>query len=186
MPDEIAMLEQQIASLKKKRTELLRKAAAQPVENYRLKRPDGASVALADLFGDKRDLLLIHNMGRGCAYCTLWADGFNSHYPYYADRAAFVLASPDEPATLTEFSASRGWRFPTVSIHGSTIAKDLGFEPEPGKFWPGVSALRKDDNGSIRRSGMSHFGPGDDFCPVWPMFDLLEEGPNDWAPRYNK
>ena len=28
------------------------------------------------------------------------------------------------------------------------------------------------------------FGPDDDFCNVWHLFDLLPEGSNGWAPKY--
>lgn len=31
--------------------------------------------------------------------------------------------------------------------------------------------------------GRAAFGPGDDFCAVWPLFDLLEGGVDGWAPR---
>ena len=36
-------------------------------------------------------------MGRGCSYCTLWADGFNGLRHHFEDRAAFVVVSPDTP-----------------------------------------------------------------------------------------
>ena len=42
----------------------------------------------------KRDLIVIHNMGASCPYCTLWADGFNGIYDHLADRAAFVALQP--------------------------------------------------------------------------------------------
>ena len=40
---------------------------------------------------------------------------------------------------------------------------------------PGVSTLRKNDDGSIERIGVSMFGPGDNFCSVWHFFGLLEK-----------
>ena len=46
------------------------------VQDYVLDGWDGP-VRLSELFGDKRDLILIHNMGKGCPSCTMWADGFN-------------------------------------------------------------------------------------------------------------
>jgi len=27
-------------------------------------------------------------------------------------------------------------------------------------------------------------GPGDDFCSVWHLFNLLPEGPDGWEPQY--
>jgi hypothetical protein len=53
--------------------------------------------------------------------------------------------------------------------------------PEPVKDWPGVSALRKTEGGAIERTGRTRFGPGDDFCALWPLFDLLEGGAGNLA-----
>lgn len=183
--DDLKQIDEEIARLKKQRTAMLRESAQMIVENYTLRRTDGSEARLSDLFGNKRDMLLVHNMGRSCPYCTLWADGFNGVAHHLQNRAAFVLSTPDEPGVAREFSESRDWRYPVVSIAGTTLAQDLGFSPEPGKYMPGVSALRKDDQGTIRRTGMSFFGPGDDFCPVWPLFDLLKDGDNGWEPKYS-
>ncbi len=153
------------------------------IEDYTLQNSDGI-IKLSALFGDKPDLLLIHNMGKRCSYCTLWADGFIGLYPHLSDRAAFVLTSPDDVATQIEFATSRDWPFPLASVKDSPLPKDLGFEPEPGKHWPGFSALHRQEDGTIIRTGRTHFGPGDDFCAVWPMLDLLKDGPNGWEPKY--
>ena len=183
--DEIMALEQQIMELKQRRTKLRREAQPEPVQDYELKRPDGSSVMLSDLFGDKDEMLLVHNMGTSCSYCTLWADGMNGRTEHRNGRAAVVVALPDDPSTLKEFSEGRGWRYTTASIEGSTLAHDLGFYmnkgEEPG-YWPGVSALKKTADGIVR-TGRSFFGPGDDFCAIWPLMDLLPE--KDWAPKYS-
>ena len=34
----------------------------------------------------KDDLVVIHNMGASCAYCTLWGDGFNGVYEHLANK----------------------------------------------------------------------------------------------------
>jgi len=120
-------------------------------------------------------------MGRGCRYCTLWADGFNGVYPHLADRASFVVCSPDPVATQKEFAAGRGRRFPMVSARESTLIQDMGFRNE--KSWmPGVSTFRREPTGGIARVAQATFGPGDPFCSVWHLFDLLDEGANDWSP----
>jgi len=49
---------------------------------------DFESVALSSLFGDHRDIIVVHNMGQSCRYCTMWADRFNGLYPYLANRSA--------------------------------------------------------------------------------------------------
>ncbi|HEY4822831.1 MAG TPA: hypothetical protein VIH83_04000 [Candidatus Bathyarchaeia archaeon] len=47
------------------------------VREYVLTDSEGGKAALSTLFGKKDDLILVHNMGRSCPYCTMWADGFN-------------------------------------------------------------------------------------------------------------
>lgn len=179
----VEALEKQIGELKQELT-AARKALRHPVKDYELTRPDGSKVTLSALFGDRDELLVVHNMGRSCPYCTLWADGFVGHYRHYNDRCAFALCSADAPEVAGEFAASRGWNFPVVTAAGSAFTSDMGFWNEKDGFWPGVSAFFKAADGTIYRTGWASYGPGDDFCPVWPMFDLLERGPNDWDPKY--
>lgn len=38
-------------------------------------RTSGGEATLSGLFAGRERLLVIHNMGQGCRYCTLWADG---------------------------------------------------------------------------------------------------------------
>jgi len=67
----------------------------EPVANgYTFTRTEGTTASLADLFLDHHDLLVIHNMGRQCAYCTMWADAFIGLTRHITRRAALVLASP--------------------------------------------------------------------------------------------
>ena len=134
---------------------------------------------------EKEDLILIHNMGKKCAYCTLWADGFNGVRQHLQDRAGFVVISPDEPATIKEFAASRGWRFNILSSRGSSFTKDMGFENEKGEPMPGVSAFQKNGQGKVLRVSRAGFGPGDDYCAVWHLFDLLADGSNGWRPKFS-
>lgn len=183
MDETIQKLEQEYRHAAQRLSEALRQAPPEPVRGYRLKSGDGETT-LSGLFGGRDELLVIHNMGRKCSYCTLWADGFNGQAEHFMDRSAFVVVSPDEPDVQREFAAGRGWRFPMASCAGSSFAKDLGFEPEPGKFWPGASAFRKNPDGSIVRTGRTIFGPGDLYCPIWHLMDLLPDRRGDWAPKY--
>ncbi|MEX2217728.1 MAG: DUF899 family protein [Phycisphaerales bacterium] len=185
MNSEVESLQRKIVELRKQVVEARRRVPPTAIADYELKDAAGSPVRLSDLFGAKPDLMVIHNMGRRCPYCTLWADGLNGVAEHLADRAAFVLTSPDDPRTMREFAASRGWRFRTVSIQGTTFANDLGFEPEPGKFWPGVSTFRKEADGTIARIAHDHFGPGDDYCAVWHLLELLQGGPSGWEPKYS-
>ena len=139
-------------------------------------------VRLSELFGPKRDLFLIHNMGKSCPACTMWADGFNGVYPHLADRGAFVVSSPDPPAVQKTFAEGRGWRFPMVSHQGTRFAADMGYTSQAGGFMPGISVFRR-DGPRILRVADSRFDQGDDFCPVWHILDLLPEGAAGWGPK---
>ena len=182
---EIASLERELIELKKKLSDARRRYEPHAVKDYTFKDLGGQSRSLTDLFAGKQDLVLIHNMGKGCVYCTLWADGFTGFTNHLKDRAGFVLVTPDAPEVAAQFARERGWNFPVVSSHGTTFKHDMGFEPNPGKTMPGVQTFRKDDDGAIRCVGSASFGPGDDFCSVWHLFDLLEGGTGDWSPKYD-
>ena len=107
-------------------------------------------------------------MGRGCRYCTLWADGFNGVYPHLADRAAFVVCSPDPVETQRELATGRGWRFPMVSRRESSFTQDMGFRTEEG-WMPGASTFHREPTGGIVRVAKTPFGPFD-YCSIWHLF----------------
>ena len=179
----IQSLETQIGTLQKELSEARRAAQPVPVEEYRLMNPDGSEVLLSALFGEHKDLLVIHNMGKHCRYCTLWADGFVSLAAHLESRTAFVLCSADAPNDLRDFAASRNWPFRTVSGVHSDFAHDMGFASPKGDPQPGVSAFHRTPDGTITRTGYAYFGPGDAFCSVWPFFDLLANGADGWEPQ---
>lgn len=181
MAESIDDLTRRIQELKEALSEARREQAPEPIADHELRGEDGAPVRLSELFGDRDDLLLIHNMGTGCDYCTMWADGLNGMLPYLEDRSSVVLVSPDEPATQRAFADERGWRFRLASAAGTSFIDDLGFEVDGGAQ-PGVSALHRQPDGAIVRTGRDVFGPGDDYCPPWRLFDLLHGGPGDWGP----
>lgn len=173
----------ELMELKKRIGELRQQMPAEAVEDYQLLGMGGRQTRLSDLFGEHDDLIVVHNMGKGCSYCTLWADGFVGLLPHLENRAAFVISSPDDPETQQAFAESRGWRFPMVSVKESAFARDMGFMKGEGEYWPGYSTFHREADGRIVRVGKDFFGPGDDYCALWPMFDLLSDGPNGWQPR---
>ena len=178
----LAEYRRQIAELRDKMRDT--RAAAEPEEvvDYVFTNASG-SVRLSELFGDKADLIVIHNMGSSCPYCTLWADGFNGIYDHLANRAAFVVSSPDTPDHQERFAANRGWRFPMVSHSGTSFAADLGYRTADGGWRPGVSVFRRDAS-RILRFADTGFCPGDDFCALWHIFDMLPDGAGDWQAKF--
>jgi len=123
-------------------------------------------------------------MGRTCPNCTMWADGFNGVLSHLENRAAFVVTSPDDPATQAAFAASRGWRFRMVSHCGTDFAEKMGYRSERGGWLPGISVFRKEGNRILRVSDQQ-LGPGDDFCSVWHFFDMMPEGWAGWRAKFS-
>jgi predicted dithiol-disulfide oxidoreductase (DUF899 family) len=174
--------EERLVKQHKKLAKLKRKLPRKPVEDYTFATLNGP-VKLSALFGGKKDLIVVHNMGAACSYCTMWADGFNGVYPHLADRAAFVVVSPDSPAAQKKFAAGRGWRFPLVSGGKSNFSEDLGFKEGKDQWWPGVSTFQL-ARGKIHHVASAGFGPFDPFCGVWHFFALLGDGVDNWQPKY--
>lgn len=168
-------IQEEINEGRKKYIKLVSKLAKMDVDDYTLKDRDGKDVKLSEIFGDKENLVLIHNMGKSCSYCTLWADGFSGVTYFMEKKAAFALVSPDAPEVQKEFADSRGWKFKMYSGAGTTFIKDMGFYTEAGSYWPGVSVFHKDSSGKITRISQDFFGPGDFYSSPWHFFDLLPQ-----------
>ena len=130
---EIAELERQIADLTAKLNELRRQAPGRPVPNYRFATLSG-EVTLLDLFAGRDKLLAIHNMGQGCRYCTLWADGFNGLLGHLEDAMAVVLLSKDAPAVQRDFANSRNWRFRLASHGGGDYIREQTVMKMPRQY----------------------------------------------------
>jgi predicted dithiol-disulfide oxidoreductase (DUF899 family) len=179
---EIAKAEQALMRQIKQVAALRLKAPAEAVANAVFEGKGGTSVHLSDLFGNRDELLLVHNMGRGCAYCTFWADGFNGMLPHLENRAAFAVATPDTVDKQVEFAKSRGWDFTMVRDPGGQFSAAMGYG-EGGGIYPGCSAFRRRKDGTIERIASTPFGPGDLYNPAYHLFALLPGGSKDWVAK---
>ena len=177
-----------LESAKQRFVELRRQLPVEPVDDYELKGPSG-TVKLSEMFGEKSDLILIHNMGSGCPYCTMWADGFNGVLHHLEGRAAFAVVSPNSTEVQQDMRRKRGWRFRMYSAEGSSFIRDMGFGSDSEHYgsdaMPGVSVFHRSADGAISRVSRDYFGPGDLYCGVWHLFDLLQDGPGNWEPRFD-
>lgn len=169
---------------RKKLLKLRKSRPKELIQDYEFVAHDGSKQKLSELFGDKEELILVHNMGSSCSHCTLWADGFNGLVPHLEDRAAFVVESADASEHQKEFYDSRAWRFHMVSSQGTDFKKDLGFMDRKKGPMPGVSVFTK-KNGKIHRVAKDGFGDGDDYCVAWHFFDLLPRGAKGWMPKFS-
>jgi len=182
-PSRIKEIEAQIEALTDELWNLRKDQPGTPVaEDYEFVRSDGTPTHLSDLFGDLDHLLIIHNMGESCRYCSLWADGFVAVAPLIKEVASFVLVNGDSPETQREVAEGRGWNFLMVSDHEATFTRDIEMLTEQGR-WPGVTAFFKQPDGTILRMNQAVFGPGDAFSPIWHFLSLRKGGINGWEPR---
>jgi len=182
MNDTIRNLESQIEALKKQLADARQHAEPEVLADFTFETTNGPT-RLSKLFGDQDDLLVVHNMGKSCSYCTLWADGFSGYLRHIQERAAFVVVSPDEPDMQAKLAAARGWTFRMVQDATREFSTAMGTWNEADGWWPAVSGFHRNPDGTIVRTGYAVFGPGDDFCLVWPMFELLREGHKGWEPH---
>lgn len=183
--DRLASLENEIMEKTREAHELRRRLPPEPVDDYALVGSSGP-IRLSRLFGGRQDLLVVHNMGKSCPYCTLWADGLNGMVEHIESRTPFVVVSPDPPEVQKAFAESRGWRFRMLSDGGSGFTEAMGFVKEENgkrKWWPGFSTFRKRDDGSLVRVAHGYFGPGDLYCSVWHLFEHLDGGTGSWQPK---
>lgn len=182
MNDEIRKLESEIMKLHGRLAELRKLEQGREVPNYTFDTFEGR-VSLTDLFGDQDRLLMIHNMGQGCRYCTLWADGLNGLLPHLESAMAVALASKDSPETQRRFAASRGWRFRLVSHGGGDyIREQTVLEGESNM--PGAVVYERQGEGILRRNACI-FGGGDSYCAMWPLLGLAGLTEDDWTPQYS-
>ncbi len=183
----IARAQEELNEARRRLVKLRRQLPPEPVRDYVLKNASGPE-RLSEMFGDKDDLILVHNMGEGCSNCTMWADEFNGVCHHLQSRVAFVVVSPDSPSVQGDFARKRGWRFPMYSAEGTTFFRDMGFQWDEEEFLsgyqPGVSVFRKKEDGTLVRVAKDFFGPGDLYCGVWHLFDLLPDGAAGWDPLF--
>ena len=91
---EISKLENQIFELTAELNKLRKSNSGDEVHNYTFATISG-DTDLLSMFGDKKQLLLIHNMGQVCRYCTLWADGFNGFLKHLESVMSVVMVSKE-------------------------------------------------------------------------------------------
>ncbi len=179
---ELQKAEKELFELTNKVAKLRRESKPIEVKNYTFQDTDG-EVSLLRLFGDKDVLFLIHNMGQGCRYCTLWADGFNGFVQHVESQYSFAMVSKDSPQIQRQISNSRGWRFKMASHGGAEYIKEqtvsVGENNTPGI----VCYIKKDDQ--IFRKNSASFGPGDEFCSQWNILSLAGVSTEEWTPQFN-
>ncbi len=178
---DITDLEKQIAELTMTLNKERGKLTPAPVPNYLFQTLEG-EISLLGLFGGRERLLAIHNMGQGCRYCTLWADGFNGLLPHLESVMSVVLLSRDPPELQRDFAGSRNWRFRLASHGGGDYIREQTVMSGVDNM-PGVVVYTRSDE-RVFRSGSAVFGPGDLYCPMWNLLGLAGLGDDPWTPQF--
>ena len=131
-------------------------------------RTQAGDTTLLELLGDLDRLLAIHNMGQGCRYCTLWADGFNGFLPHLESVMSVVLVSKDDPDTQRRFANARGWRFRLASHGGGNYIKDQTCSEGPDNAPGAVVYERGGDLAEfrVRRCHRQTSEASGSYCPL--------------------
>lgn len=169
-------VEERINELILQLNELRRKAEPVEVEDYKFRTSEGET-SLSELFGDDSQLLVIHNMGKRCTYCMLYADGIHGFLPHLESNLGVVLVTGEEPEVQAKFAASRGWKFRLASH------KELPYGEVADENAAGAVVYEKKE-GKIFMKNECGFFQDDLYGAVWSFLGLAGISPDDWSPEY--
>lgn len=176
-------LEYKIYELSKQLNELRKSTPGTEVPDYTFENSEG-SINLSTLFGRNEKLLVIHNMGQACRYCTLWGDGINAFLPHLESAMSVVMVSKDTPDQQRVFANSRGWRMRMASHAGGDYMREHVAVEGMGSNEPGAACYQKHGD-KILKTNTSIFGPNDLYCPMWHFLGMAGIPHNEWTPQYN-
>ncbi len=176
-------------------------------KDYAFEGPDG-SESLADLFGDRSQLIVYHFMfapdwTEGCKSCSLIADHYEPAIIHLNQRdVSMVTVSRAPLAILEAFKKRMGWNFKWVSSHDSDFNWDykVSFTPEamekkemdynyrrgffPSTEAPGISVFVKNEAGEIFHSYSSFARGLDIFLGVYNLLDMVPKGRDETELTY--
>lgn len=200
------------------REELARERRALPwmkvEKDYVFDAPDG-KVTLGDLFDGKGQLIVQHFMfgpdwNEGCPSCSFWTDNFNGIDVHLAHRdTAFVLVSRGPIDRLEAYRNRMGWNLRWVSSLGNDFNFDfaVSFPPDEqapaynfgtikphGQEGPGLSAFRRDDDGTIYRTYSTYARGLDPMNGAYQLLDITSKGRDEdglsftmaWVRRHDR
>ncbi len=174
---------------------------------YAFDGPNGKET-LADLFGNKNQLIVYHFMlgpdwEEGCPSCSLLADHFDGAAIHLAQRdVAFVVVSRAPLPQIEAFKRRMGWHFKWVSSFGSDFNYDYQVSASPqekaaGKVMynyeltefpseerPGASVFYKNAAGEVFHT-YSAYGRGlDILIGAYNLLDIAPKGRDEEGLTY--
>ena len=165
--------EKELTRMRDELSQARRELPWERVEKRYVFQTESGDKALAELFGDKRQLVVYHFMfgpdwQQGCPSCSFWADNFNGITEHLAHRdVSFTAISRAPLPKLQSYAKRLGWTFPWVSSSETDFNFDYGvsfrpeeraagkatynYEPTKGAFEEreGISAFYKDGSGAV-------------------------------------
>jgi len=167
-------------------------------KNYVFEGPYGPET-LADLFADRRQLIIYHFMfgpdwEEGCKSCSFLADHFDATRVHLAHRdVTFAVVSRAPMPRIQAFQKRMGWRFHWVSAFATDFQRDYGvnFTKEElagevnynyGKRRfgleeaPGLSVFYKDETGAIFHTYSAYARGLDPLVGTYRFLDLAPKG----------
>ena len=161
---------------------------------------DAGPKTLAELFGDKQQLVVYHFMfgptwDQGCKSCSFWADNFNGIVTHLEHRdVSFTAISRAPLPKLQAYAQRMGWSFPWVSScetdfnfdYGVSFRPDDGaatynFEPVKGTFEEreGASVFFKDGSGDVLHTYSCYARGIDLMNTAYNILDIVPRGRNE-------
>jgi len=159
----------------------------------------GGNETLADLFGDKSQLLVYHFMlgpgwVQGCPSCSFLADHFDGATIHLAQRdVSFVVVSRAPLAEIEAYKKRMGWKFKWVSSYGTDFNFDFhvsftkdevakgevdynyGKSKNAHDELPGLSAFIK-DGGTVFHTYSTYERGLDTLVGTYNMLDMAPKG----------
>lgn len=200
--ERIALLAEEKA-LTRRRDELATKVRGLPwvrVEKpYAFDAPTG-KVSLAELFGDRSQLIVYHFMfdptwSQGCKSCSFIADHYDGIVIHLAHRdISLVTVSKAPIERLEQFRTRMGWTFRWVSGANTDFGRDFGVsftddELAEGESvynfttkaaaireLPGLSVFIKDAQGAIFHTYSAYSRGLEDFLTAYRYVDITPKG----------
>ncbi len=168
-------------------------------KTYTFDSPSGKK-SLADLFGEKSQLVVYHFMfdptwSQGCKSCSFIADHYNSLVIHLAHRdISFMTVSKAPVEQIEAFRKRMGWTFPWVSGGNTDFGRDYGVSftdqelasgdavynfnrgAYPIRELPGLSVFIKDSRGAIYHTYSTYARGLDTFLTAYQYMDVTPKG----------